>query len=408
LLQVDGLPSQRVRGADRTGGAKVVLPKLQNQLAKTNSLWRLQMAKFLLSASALAITVALAAGPAIANDISSHKSAADGTGASTNTHGLSEDAFALNVMHQNSDNDVGANDLVDEGSEYDAGVKFGFETFEDQQVNVNGMNTGISAAQQGGIALGVDVADDASGGIAVNTAAQISNNNAELQQLLQGEVSLYDARVTFDDDTFNTQQVNVNGLNTGVNAAQQGGIAIGVNMESSNGGTAEAGVTTDTTSPNAKTELSDASQDALGVNVMYQEQINRAKMNTQDDQDLVEDGRYDAKVRFGSNTFDEQQVNVNGLNTGINAGQQGGIAFAYDQVSDDGAVALNVLTQVSTNKVLSDDEILDVGAVYDASIVFGEKTFEDQQVNVNGINTGMNSSQQGAIAIAVSGNASSF
>jgi hypothetical protein len=366
------------------------------------------MAKFLLSASALAITVALAAGPAIADDIEFHKSNANSSGAVTDTEGLSEDAFALNVMHQNSDNDVDANDLVDEGSRYDAQVEFGFKTFEDQQLNVNGMNTGISAAQQGGIALGVDVAEDASGGIAINTTAQISDNRAELQQLLQGDHSRYDAQVTFGDETFQDQQVNVNGLNTGVNAAQQGGIAIGVNMETSNDGTATADVETDTTGPNAKTRLDNVSQDALGVNVMYQDQKNVATLNTEDKQDLVEDGVYDAKVDFGTGTFDTQQVNVNGLNTGVNAGQQGGIAFAYDEASDDGAVALNVLTQVSTNKVLSNDEILDEGARYDARINFGDTTFDNQQVNVNGINTGMNSSQQGAIAIAVSGDASSF
>jgi hypothetical protein len=136
---------------------------------------------------------------------------------------------------------------------------------------------------------------------------------------------------------------------------------------------------------------------------MYQKQDNRAKFG---DEDALEDGEYRALVNFGSNTFDNQQVNVNGVNTGINAGQQGGIAFAYDEASDHGAVALNVLTQVSTNEVSNGDEIFDNNALYNADITFGSDTFKNQKVNVNGINTGMNSAQQGAIAIAVSGNPS--
>jgi hypothetical protein len=361
------------------------------------------MAKFLLSASALAITVALAAGPAVADDITFHESLADSSGTSTDTDSLSEDAFALNVMHQNNDNDLSGEDVVEDAANYDGAVVFGDSTFKKQAVNVNGTNTGVNAAQQGGIALGADIAHDNSGGIGINTMSQVSTNDIDVDQLVDEDHSLYNGRVTFGVDTFKEQKVNVNGLNTGVNAAQQGGIAIGVNTQGGTGNPEAVGSFDTDTVAKAKTTFHAVSQDALAVNTMYQDQTNTA---TYDHSDAIDDGEYRANVVFGDNTFDEQKVNVNGLNTGINAGQQGGIAFAYDGASDHGAVALNVLTQVSVNEVTGAEDVFDDSVLYNADIRFGSNTFESQKVNVNGINTGMNSSQQGAIAVAVSGSPS--
>ncbi len=69
------------------------------------------------------------------------------------------------------------------------------------------------------------------------------------------------------------------------------------------------------------------------------------------------------------------------------------------------AISANIMSQDIDNEVDVDDDLLDDGALYDAQMLFGGETFRAQDADVNNFNTGINGSQQGGLAIAVSDNA---
>lgn len=69
------------------------------------------------------------------------------------------------------------------------------------------------------------------------------------------------------------------------------------------------------------------------------------------------------------------------------------------------AISANIEFQDVDNSVVVDDDLLDDGALYDAEMLFGATTFSEQDADVNNFNSGINGSQQGGLAIAVSDNA---
>ena len=147
-----------------------------------------------------------------------------------------------------------------------------------------------------------------------------------------------------------------------------------------------------------RVEARSISAGATAVNAEEQDIRN----STRADDDVVESSSViNATNNFGSHTFERQKLNVNNFNTGINAAQQGGIAIAAD-LANEGAVSINALKQIVTNRVAVGHNVVE--ASYNGTMEFGNFTFQNQKVNVNNFNSGMNAAQQGAIAIAVNTN----
>lgn len=377
------------------------------------------MRKLLAGASVLALMAF--AGPVLADDVDPLKVDVTNDGIDLDDSDFNEDAISLNVNRQTFDNKVDIedgdeNDLVSEDGLYNGDMFFGDETFEEQKVNVNNANTGLNQGAQGGIALGIDI-NDKDGAISLNVLDQNGSNHVGDFQG-DGPDDLvddaeYDAEMWFGSKTFKEQKVNVNNMNTGINAGQQGGIAVAVSgdptglpiNDNDDPETAEVQNLDVYTSGNGiHLELDSAESDAFAANVNRQKVVNEVEADDDGVDEGNDPGLYDANIHFGDETYEHQKVNVNNLNTGINAVQQGGIAVAVDLLDDDGAVAMNVLDQVAHNTFGSDLDSLVEGdySEYAGEIHFGNRTFDNQKVNVNNINTGINAAQQGAIAVSVS------
>lgn len=138
--------------------------------------------------------------------------------------------------------------------------------------------------------------------------------------------------------------------------------------------------------------------DAISANAEFQDTTNDVIVGD----DLVDDqALYDGEMLFGDTTFQDQDVDVNNFNTGINGSQQGGIAVAVvnDNDCNCGAVSINWLDQEADNSIDVDDDGLDDDGIYDGTMHFGVNTFRHQDVAVNNFNSGWNAAQQGGIAI---------
>ncbi len=80
----------------------------------------------------------------------------------------------------------------------------------------------------------------------------------------------------------------------------------------------------------------------------------------------------------------------------LNVGPAGGVGIEAT------AISVNTQDQTAVNAVLSGEEAIDDGSLYDGRMLFGNRTFEVQDVDVNNFNSGINAAQQGAVSIAVS------
>ena len=260
---------------------------------------------------------------------------------------LGEGTMALNVLGQDVENTVRDHDeLIEESNGphkqfIEFGSAFEHAPFANQVININGLNTGINAGQQGGIA--VATSNDSS----VVVAGQAELDDFRIEILSDGAINIengFDA-VLFGAFASNVMKQDVtNEIHPGENDAETDG------------------------------------------------------------HDVIDHSTYDSSMGFSDGAFDLQVINVNGANSGLNAAQQGAIALAVDQNGPSGAVSLNVLSQVVTNDLGSADEGIDElldSSTYDSQISFGGSSFGGQVMNVNGFNTGINAAQQGAIAVAV-------
>jgi hypothetical protein len=367
------------------------------------------------------------------NLVATAKSGADvKVGVGKNTK-FTQDGLGVNVAGQKVTNRITAEKVPRDGealidgsdTKYQAKIDLtgGPETpnkaFRNQNVNVNGVNTGLNAGQQGLIALGADKAPD-DGGQGVNAGGQSATNSLSIADVEETDPSnsgllsegTYDGRTVFGAETFKAQKINVNGLNTGINAGQQGGLAVGASTRDNPENAAnEPTVNYDASAGGSDgADLTDIGydMDGAGVNVLQQTTNNSVDLGAGGN--AIDAGNYRANVTFGSQTFQNQKINSNGINTGINASQQGAVALGFDRVTDTGAVAVNVLDQVASNSFTmaqSGSDLVSGGGTYNASVTFGSDTFKNQVGNVNAVNTGINAAQQGAIAISVSGGSGS-
>lgn len=162
----------------------------------------------------------------------------------------------------------------------------------------------------------------------------------------------------------------------------------------------------------------DVDATAISANTQDQSILNEVHSG----EEVLDDGAlYDARMLFGSNTFEVQDVDVNNFNSGINAAQQGAVSIAVSAPSgghgghsassfggghgggndcECGAVAINDLDQEVANVVGTYEAGIDDGARYDGRMAFGSDTFGDQDLTVNNFNSGWNAAQQGGVAIA--------
>ncbi len=154
--------------------------------------------------------------------------------------------------------------------------------------------------------------------------------------------------------------------------------------------------------------------EATSTNLMQQRTLNQSF-----ELDVVTfDGVEDTDIDFADGAFAGQTGNVNGLNTGLNSAQQGAGSLAVGTVdvaaaafigpfpvaaAVEGAnvVSLNAMSQVTTNQT-GDVELGNATLFQESGIELGAGAFGGQTLNVNAVNSGANSAQQGAISIAVS------
>ncbi|MGH6947451.1 MAG: hypothetical protein ACREDZ_08995, partial [Kiloniellales bacterium] len=166
-----------------------------------------------------------------------------------------------------------------------------------QYVDIDVTNSGID----------LDDSDFNEDAISINVNRQSIDNTVDTEDgaNVVEDDGLYNGDLFFGNKTFEEQKVNNNNVNSGVNAGQQNGIAVSIDVNDKDG--------------------------ALSLNVLDQNGHNRVGNDGNfgaDLDDLVDGSEYDAEMWFGDKTFEKQKVNNNNLNTGINAGQQGGIAVA--------------------------------------------------------------------------------
>ena len=209
------------------------------------------MRKFLGGASALALVVALSA-PGQAADIE-----VDGVGAI-----LDANAISLNVQSQDVDQSVDTQENID--GIYNGDMNFQSNTYTDQMINSNNVNSGLNGAQQNGVALSIDLegsghelevdglhtddlfydgdldtlgtsADHAhykpgTAAVSVNALMQVATQSLDASSENVDEDSTYNGDMNFGSQTFQYQVINANNFNSGMNAAQQGGVAVAVNL----------------------------------------------------------------------------------------------------------------------------------------------------------------------------------
>lgn len=349
---------------------------------------------------------------------------------------VDDDVISVNVLSQRARQKIEtSDDNINEGAEYKAKMEFDSDTFKDQVGVANNFNSGQNGAQQGGVAFSI-LADGVENGASEAEVDNVSANNTQADiedveanaiaansqwQRAQQKIKTtndgsdnvngtYDARMDFDNETFENQTTTSNNFNSGQNGAQQNGVAMAVSASSG-----ESGDVFDT-SVAAVNALSQSLDQDIDV---QDDNIGEAAGET-----------YNGEMDFGSQTFKDHVAVGNNFNSGQNAGQQGGVAFAVraeDEVvaiADDAAtldtvdannssasiketdatvVGANVQRQNVDQQIKSDDKGGDnVDADYKARMDFGSQTFEEQTITSNNFNSGQNGAQQNGVAFGVS------
>ena len=154
---------------------------------------------------------------------------------------------------------------------------------------------------------------------------------------------------------------------------------------------------TDNTDPDVF--VNGGSDSTMAANVALQDSANLFDM---DDEGFLIDGEYHGNLNF-NDVFDSNVLTSAAWNSGINAAQQGGVA-ASGEINDTGAaVAANVLAQVSSNTIQDVDQFTEDGNDdYFGNQTFAAGAFDDTALNTYSFNSGVNASQQGAVALGLS------
>lgn len=134
-----------------------------------------------------------------------------------------DNALGLNVGLQDIDNDVALSDGYVVGSEYNTDLTFSNGAFSDFALGTGAFNSGINAGQQGAVAAAAAVSGDTV--VAANVLAQVVTND------ITGASSLidsgpYSATMTFNSGAFDNSALAAVSFNSGLNAAQQGAVAV--------------------------------------------------------------------------------------------------------------------------------------------------------------------------------------
>ena len=207
--------------------------------------------------------------------------------------------------------------------------------------------------------------DGSTGG--VNTLYQGATNfvGTSDEQLIDDD---YDSGQTFND-AFQDIAGVAGAWNSGINAGQQGGVAAGV----------DAGA-----------------EDTVGANVALQEVSNTIALS---DEDLIET-TYNSDLNFSNNAFNGTTLATGAWNSGINAGQQGGVAASASVNAGGTVVAANTLAQVVSNTISDVQSVTDPQSTYNATMSFTTSAFDNTALATGAFNTGLNAVQQGAVAVA--------
>jgi len=304
--------------------------------------------------------------------------------------------------------------------------KFGNQTYMDQTINQNNINAGINSMQQGmnttsmaidnsASALDVNAAWASTTGVQNGSNTAKDNSFGEIDDVglgIGGNPRGNTLNNVFGSNTFQNQAINQNNINAGINSAQQGGntsalaVADSVSFVDVNLSHAEThltqGTPADGDSPAVPlTNLAETTGDSSGG----------IGGNPQGDGDNTDP----LSNHFGDRTFENQVMNQNNINAGINSAQQGAntTALALDLGGPGGvdlnhAVSLASLSQTVTNTAIADDDLnagIGGGPLNALNNNFGDHTFQNQVMNQNNINSGINSAQQGSntVAMAISG-----
>ncbi len=307
---------------------------------------------------------------------------------------------------------------------------FGNETFQDQAINQNNINSGINSAQQGAntLALAVDTDErtrffnesvqDWNIAISDSNQTQDFDNTAKTDDLDNDGVGGFDNDGNpeptnslfnkFGEETFQNQVINQNNINAGINNGQQGMNTSAMAIDASP----------------SETDLNFAYANSTGLQTGSNTAEDNSFSGSDDDTGLGiggNPGPNNLNNKFGDNTFENQVINQNNINAGINSAQQGGNTTALAIADSASAVDENIseasadLTQGKKNDPLTNTAKAtgeDSGGVGGnphgspnngaLSNHFGSNTFENQVMNQNNINSGINSAQQGANTVAMS------
>jgi hypothetical protein len=300
---------------------------------------------------------------------------------------------------------------------------FGDESFRAQVLNQNNINAGINSAQQG--ANTTAIAADTDGGffesvldanvaVATSDQDQHADNDALTEDNDNDGIGGFDSddgpgndalHNVFGANTFRDQVLNQNNINAGINSGQQGMNTSAIAYDNSfsladvNVAWAES-YGNQTGENNAEDESNEAVLDITGLGVG-----GNPKDGTLNNQ-------------FGDYTFENQVLNQNSINAGINSFQQGGntsamaIADSISFLDVQLAVASTELHQDVDNLARVDSDVGSGGiggnpqgdadsGLNPLSNEFGTDTFRNQVMNQNNINAGINSAQQGANTTAL-------
>ncbi|GAB4352327.1 MAG: hypothetical protein Kow00114_00940 [Kiloniellaceae bacterium] len=298
---------------------------------------------------------------------------------------------------------------------------FGENTFENQVINQNNINAGINNGQQGGntSAMAIDASTSTTdvNSAHAHTKGKQSGYNKAKDEAAQGDFDDTALGIggnpgpnnlnnKFGDNTFRDQVINQNNINAGINSAQQGGNTVALAI-------ADEGSRVDENTTYAKTELTQGKKQPGPDTPLLNEAL------ADGDESGGVGGNPHGAVNnaalsnhFGDHTFQNQVLNQNNINSGINSAQQGAntVALSIDLggasgLDENTAVALADLDQIVTNTatVLGNNTAgVGGGAVNALNNNFGSHTFQNQVMNQNNINSGINSAQQGANTVSVS------
>ena len=137
-----------------------------------------------------------------------------------------------------------------------------------------------------------------------DSAVSINLQSQDAEQTIEPDgyniEGTYEGYMTLYEGVFNNQALTSNNINTGQNAAQQNGVGLAANVDTSYGG-------------------------AVSVNALSQ-------VVTQDiiptDDNIASGGYYYGTMTIHSGAFNNQAVVANNINTGQNAAQQGAVSVA--------------------------------------------------------------------------------